>query len=482
MIQIMLYSTYSVIALLVLFYGLYCLLLPGLRARLSFWRLGYRIVMAVRRRPAGPVARWRKRWARTVGACCLVLALVWLANLYPQVRLLSQPLYDPAVHRWQAENGDGAPGEARILQRLDEATQAVLKVGAIRQRRRPDMPIDVCVGMCVGVVHGDKTYVLRVGRKNIDSLEPLDADTEFEIGSITKTFTCAALASLVDEGTVRLDEPLAALLPDWTVPDYQGRKITLNDLATHRSGLPRMPHMPMKGATLDGLLFRGLIDPYRNGTPEYVRGFLAQYRLAREPGSQDEYSNLGVGLLGYALATKTRQPYESLIKQRILEPLGMRDTGVHMSAEQGARFPQGYIGPVRLGRLRVVFPMSRWTFAEGFQGCGSINSTVHDMLKYVRANIAAPEGLLGRTLARIQEPQADVRDIDNCKIGLGMFSMTIKGLDDFMYWHNGGTGGYNSFMAFSKKSKVGVVMLATGVCDEELGRALIKALAVNETT
>jgi len=126
--------------------------------------------------------------------------------------------------------------------------------------------------------------------------------------------------------------------------------------------------------------------------------------------------------------------------------------------------------------------MSRWTMAEGFQGCGNIHSTVHDMLKYVRANIAAPEGPLGKALARIQEPQADFRGIENGKIGLGMLSMTVDGLDGLMYWHNGGTGGYNSFMAFSKKNKVGVVMLATGICREELGHALIKALAMNEAT
>ena len=467
MLDMMLYIVYLGVAVLVLTYGLYCSLLPRLRARLSFWRLGYRIVMAILRRPAKPVAQWRVWWARGVGALCLAMAAIWMVSLHPQIRILPPLPQDPAAYRWRAENGDGSPEEARVLGLLDEVAR---NMGTSRRAV-------TYAGVCVGVLHGDKTYVLGLGRKTPDSSTPPDADTVFEIGSITKTFTCAALASLVDEGVVHLDDPVAALLPGWTVPEYQGRKITLNDLATHRSGLPSMPDDPMPGSTVDALLFRDLGDPYRNGTPEFVRGYLAHYELTRAPGAEDEYSNIGVGLLGYALAQKTQQSYEDMIKRRIIEPLGMRDTSVSTTPGQAARFAQGYIGPIILDRLSLVFPMKRWTFTEIFQGCGGINSTVHDMLKYVRANIDAPAGPLGKVLARIQEPQFDVQGIENCKVGLGLMAMTIKGLDAPIYWHDGGTGGYNSFMAFSKKHKVGVVILAAGFCDEEMGREIIKALA-----
>ena len=286
----------------------------------------------------------------------------------------------------------------------------------------------------------------------------------------------ALLASLVREGSVSLDEPVASLLPGWTVPERDGRKITLNDLATHRSGLPRMPDTPMPGAIVDTLQCRAVVDPYRNGTAEYVRGFLAEYQLPRAPGTRDEYSNLGMGLLGYALSHKAGLPYESILQRRVLEPLGMTDTAVTLTPERKARLAQGYIGPLALGKVGLVFPMGPWTFADGFQGCGAIKSTVRDMLKYLRANIAAPEGPLGAELARIQEPQYDVEDLDKCKVGLGMFAIEIPGLDDPMYWHNGGTGGYCSFMGFSKKYRAGVIMLCTGACDEALGHAIIKAL------
>lgn len=464
MIQLFLYGAYTIIAVLVLIYGLYCFLFPKLRARLSIWRLLYRLYVAIRRRPVQPIARWRIWWARGVGVLCLTVACVWLVNLHPQIRFFSQPLYDPSANHWQVENGNGTPEEAQLLRKLDEVTG--------KEWRR-----DNSVCLCAGVIFDGKTYVLNTGRKTIEREEPPTADTEFQIGSITKVFTCTALASMIEENQVTLDDPVAALLPGWTIPEYQGRKITLRDLATHRSGLPRMPDVPMQGSVMDGLLFRGMIDPYRNGSPEYVRAFLAQYTLPRAPGAQDEYSNLALGVLGYALSQKTGQSYDALIKQRVLDPLGMSDSGVHLNDEQTARRAQGYISPLRFGTFHLTFPMPPWNLAEGFQGCGSLHSTVHDMFKFMRANIDAPEGVLGNALKRVQEPLCDVPDIQDCKVGLGLFAQKIDGLDDVMYWHNGGTGGYNSFMAISKKYNAGVILLATGICEETLGHELLKALA-----
>lgn len=467
MIQLVLYLSYAAVALLLLLYGLPGFLFPRFRAWFSLTRFAYRILMAVLRRPPRPPARWRIHWNRLEGLFCILLAVFWLVNLHPELRLLPRPLFDPAVHPWQPEHPDGTEEERADLERLNQAVSALLKPGLMGNS----------AGMCIGAVHGDRTYFLGVGRKHLSDPAPPDGDTVFEIGSITKTFTCALLASLAREGSVSLDDPVASLLSGWTVPEREGRKITLKDLATHRSGLPRMPDTPMPGAILDALQFRAFVDPYRNGTAEYVRGFLAEYQLPRTPGTRDEYSNLGMGLLGYALSQKAGQPYESLLRQRILEPLDMTDTVVTLTAEGESHLAQGYIGPLALGSVGIVFPMSPWTFADGFQGCGAIKSTVHDMLKYIRANITAPEGPLGAELARIQEPQYDVEDLDKCKVGLGMFAIEIPGLDDPMYWHNGGTGGYSSFMGFSKKYRSGVVMLCTGACDEALGHAIIRALA-----
>ncbi len=467
MIQSRAYETYLTIALVVLACGLFELLLPRWGARLTLRRIVYRTLMAIRRKAAEPLSPKSIRNARRFGAFLLILSCVWLVSLHPQVRWLSFPLYEPGLQRWQAVPEDRSYEASSELERLDQVTRAALTP----QR------MGSCVGMCVGVVHGERTYLLQVGRKNIDSAVPPDADTLFEIGSITKTFTCAALAGLAGENVVRLDAPVEQLLPGWSVPERDGRKITLNDLATHRSGLPRMPGGFMWSGLVDGLLLRGLANPYRTKTADYVKGYLAGYTLQRAPGTTDEYSNLGVGLLGYALGQKAGMPYAELIRQRILDPLQMTDTFVNTLAAHDGAFAQGYAGPISFGKFSIVFPVGNWQFADGFQGCGAIVSNVKDMLKYVRANIAAPEGPLGKRLALVQQPQFDVKGIKNCKIGLALMSMKVDGLDEPMYWHNGGTGGYNSFMAFLKEHKAGVVMLATGPCNERLGVNILKELA-----
>lgn len=456
---------YLVLAGLAILYGLYCLLLTRWRARLSFWRLFYRIFMLIRRKPAKPPWIWRIRWLRAVGVVSLFIGLIWLTQLHPEIRWLSKPLYDPNVHHWQVENGDGSPSEQRILTVLEEVT---------RSRLRPD----TSTGMCIGVLCGGKTFTLSLGRKTLNRDEAPGADTVFDIGSITKVFTSTALASLAEAGKVYLDEPVSTLLPpDWAVPSYPGRVITLKDLAAHTSALPRMPDTPAQGAIMDALLLNGLDDPYRNMTPEYLRSFLSGYQLTYAPGLVSEYSNLGGGLLGYALSRRAQQSYAAMIEEAICAPLGMKDTAIQLNPEQTTRLAQGYIGPIAFGRLHIALPMTRWTMSEAFQGCGGLASTVHDMLIYLHAQMAAPEGPLGSALARVQEPLFDTSGIDNCKTGLALMSWNIDGLDGPMYWHNGGTGGYNSFMGFSKQHQVGVIMLAAGSSDEELCREIIKALA-----
>ena len=464
--QLPVYAVYLAAAVFVLVCGLASVLFPVLLTRLSLGRLAYRILMALRRRPARPVAGWRVRWTRIEGVLCLALAAAWLASLHPQVRLLPPP-YDPALHRWQAELPEGTGQERREIGILTE----VMRSWAARERAGN------CVGMCVGVVHGDKGYFIGVGRKRAGDDAPPNADTVFEIGSITKTFTGAVLAALLEEGAVGVDDPVAALLPGWVIPEKDGHRITLRDLATHRSGLPRMPDTPMPGAVADLVLMRGLADPYRNGTAEWVRGYLAECALPRAPGDADEYSNLGMGLLGHALARQAGLSYEELVRRRVLAPLGMTDTAVTLDPGQTARRAQGYAAPLVVGPFSLLSPMPPWTFADGFQGCGALKSTARDLLKYLRANLAAPAGPLGPALERVREPQADISALKGCRIGLAMLSLPIEGLDDAMCWHNGGTGGYRSFLGFSKKRQVGVMMLATGACDEALGHDLLRALA-----
>src|SRR5262249_55292167 len=152
-------------------------------------------------------------------------------------------------------------------------------------------------GIVVGLLDASgRRRILAVG---------VDSNGVFEIGSITKTFTATALADMVEHGEVGLDDPVAKYLPDSVhVPTRNGKQITLLDLATQSSGLPRMP---------SNMTPQDPMNPYADYSVQQMYAFLAGYQLTRDIGASYEYSNLGVGLLGHALALKAGTSYETLV-------------------------------------------------------------------------------------------------------------------------------------------------------------------------
>ena len=160
------------------------------------------------------------------------------------------------------------------------------------------------------------------------AVDQLDRDTVFEIGSITKVFTALLLTEMVTRGEVALDDPVSKFLPGTVkMPDRNGKQITLLDLATYTSGLPRIP---------DGIPASG-DNPYAAYTVEQLYAFLSSYTLHYDPGTHYEYSNLGFGLLGHALALRAGSSYEDLLVSRVCEPLGLRDTCISLSNSNVAR-------------------------------------------------------------------------------------------------------------------------------------------------
>lgn len=166
----------------------------------------------------------------------------------------------------------------------------------------------------VGIVDDGNVKVYQSGDLG-EGRPKLDETTIFQIGSVTKTFTTTLLASMVIDGQVRLEDPLQAYLPPGVrAPEFHGRPITLLDLAEQNSGLPRLP---------ENLGDDNPSDPYANYTPGMLATFLSHYVLTRVPGETYEYSNLGVGLLGDALARRAHESYGALSTRRILQPLNM---------------------------------------------------------------------------------------------------------------------------------------------------------------
>ena len=154
-----------------------------------------------------------------------------------------------------------------------------------------------------------------------------------------------------------------------SVPSRDGHQITLEDLATHTSGLPRNP------ANLDAA---DPDNPYADYTVTQLYDFLASYELTTDPGSHFEYSNVGAALLGHALALRAGIPFEDLVRTRILEPLDMTSTGITLDPATAQRFVDGHDAR---GNVTSRFDM------PVLAGAGALRSSVNDMLKFAAANL-----------------------------------------------------------------------------------------------
>src|SRR5438105_2688614 len=189
------------------------------------------------------------------------------------------------------------------------------------------------VGIVVGVIEPSGRRLVSYGRLAKDDSRPLDGDTIFEIGSITKVFTSLLLADAVQRHEAALTDPVSKYLPPPATMPERGRAITLQDLATHTSGLPRLP---------GNMKPRDAANPYADYSVEQLYQFLSSYQLTRDVGAQYEYSNLGGGLLGHVLALRARMDYPSLVRARVTAPLGMANTAIALSPEMKARLATGH--------------------------------------------------------------------------------------------------------------------------------------------
>jgi CubicO group peptidase (beta-lactamase class C family) len=318
---------------------------------------------------------------------------------------------------------------------LDEDLIPVLKDGALA----PDTHGGVTIG------------VLQHGKRQIFSYGTAKPDSVFEIGSISKTFTGLILAQMVQQGKVRFDEPVRELLPPDTVAKPTGAEITLLDLSDQHSGLPRMP---------DNFHPADPENPYADYDAKLLYAFLAKQGVALPTNAPFGYSNLGVGLLGQALANRAKIPYATLLQDQVTGPLKMHETAITLTPEMKVRFIQGHDAEHK--------PAHAWDL-DALAGAGGIRSTASDMLTYLEAQLH-PEKLTGasaeaKTLpAAIAEAHKIRADVGNgMHIALNWFRIDETG----SYWHNGGTGGFSSYAIFNPDKDFAVIVLSATSPDGE---------------
>jgi len=293
-------------------------------------------------------------------------------------------------------------------------------------------------GIVIGVYDHGQTKIFAYGTAQPDSV--------FEIGSVTKTFTALALAQLVEQKTASLSDTVRSLLPDGAVAKpEQGSEIDLADLATQHAGLPRMP---------DNFHPKNAADPYADYGAVQMYEYLSKHPLVLPANPEFVYSNLGFGLLGYALSVRAGMSYDQLIKTEITGPLHMNDTSVRLSGDQAKRLIQGYDAAGK--------PTGEWTF-DVLAGAGALVSTAPDMLTYLAANLHPDKidtGAPGSPASTLPAAIALTHQLRNTAVGDLKIGLAWLCNDQTRRcFHDGGTGGYTSYVVFMPKDDRAFVIL-----------------------
>ena len=301
------------------------------------------------------------------------------------------------------------------------------------------------IGLVIGIVKKDKTLIKGYGTSKLEQQITPDSLSIFELASTSKLFTTATLQILVDEGQLKLEDPIQSYLENKVDLAASCQKTSLLDLATHLSGFPSLPDLFIAKMTDE-------TNPYKDLTTQDIYDYLATCKGKKAEG-KFEYSNFGMGLLGHILAIKSGTKYENLIKQKLLTPLDMTNTFVTADDIDDKNIVQGYD---EMGN-----PTKIW-IDNCLTGAGSFMSNASDMIKFIKANLKEQETGIAQSLIRTQKTQA------NGVTGLGwMLPSSIDRLlgNKDILWHNGMSGGYASFLAIDKVNGYGVIILSNKAID-----------------
>lgn len=334
------------------------------------------------------------------------------------------------------------------------------------------------VGLVVGAISGQDEVLLGFGKRSLGDSRPPNGETVFEIGSISKTFTGIMLAKQIQEGGLKVDDRIKDLLPEGWELSEAANEVSLGDCTTHTSGIPRLPSNLFSASDILSVVFGG--DPYRNYSEEEFQRALQRVELMYEPGTQDTYSNFAVGLLGFVLATQKQTDYAELLRSEVCEPLNMQHTTSVSSEWQYARFAPGYRSAIRLGPIMVALNSTEWQLPNHLAGAGGIRSNGNDMMRYLRANMSKSSSQLDAAIRLAHRERYESSKYSG--YGMNWVRTVDPTLAQTIIWHNGGTGGYRTYLGFTEDQQVGVFVLSnTSTSVDGLGRSVIRSLVRQST-
>jgi D-alanyl-D-alanine-carboxypeptidase/D-alanyl-D-alanine-endopeptidase len=309
-------------------------------------------------------------------------------------------------------------------------------------------------GLVGAMVGAGSPRVAAVGRLAKGHARAVDGDTVFEIGSVTKVFTALLLASMVAAKEVALDDPVERLLrPGTKIPERNGRKITLFDLATHTSGLPFMPD--------------ALPDSAATDTATGLYRLLAGYQLTRDPGSSWDYSNLGYWLLGEALAFRAGASFKSALHSRVIAPLGLTSTAFEASSAMKARLASGHDASLERARSFAEMPV----YAD-MPAAGGLLSTANDMARFLSLAMKGEEGPLASAVSLSLKAR---RPGGRAEVLQALGWSIVRDGEETLYFRDGGTLGYASCIVWHEAKREGAVVLSNQVASvSDLARRLVQ--------
>ncbi len=312
-------------------------------------------------------------------------------------------------------------------------------------------------GCALGLMTDDEEHVAGLGVTSIDNPLEVDADTLFQIGSITKTFTGTVAMRLVEQGRLELDEPVRTYLPELRLAEEDvAAQATMRHLLTHTGG--------WVGDYFD--------DPGR-GEDALARFVdqLAELPQLTSLGEIFSYNNAGFAIAGRVLEATGGRPFEELVAEHVLEPLGMERTFFFAEDVLTQRFAVGH--QATDDGIGVARP---WSIGRAAHPAGGLNSTVRDLLRYARFHL----GDKPAWLAEMRRPLAEIRPGE--QVGLTWMLTDISGVR--LFGHGGGTNGQITQLTIAPEHAIALVVLTNSNRGSELvaevRRAALRASGLEE--
>lgn len=307
------------------------------------------------------------------------------------------------------------------------------------------------IGASVAIYENGKTIYYSNGCANIREDKSINENTQFEIGSITKSFVALLIMISEEEGLLSINDPIEKYFPDSIkIPKGKNNDIKIKNLLTHNSGLPLYPTNIDAHTEAQDLL---------NYSEQNLIDFLQRYELTKEPGTAFNYSNVGYGILGYILEKVHNKSFNQLIKEKITNPLGMERTSLNVAEHPDNNYADGYFKGEIINRYRNENCV--------LNGYGGLRSSAKDLLIYMKAQAGIIVTPLYNAMRKTQEVQFDNNGESVCN---GWFK--VKDFINFA----GSTKGFFSFVVLNTKTNKIFVMLTnsnnqkwvTGIAKEEM--------------